>query len=93
MDQNGNINIRDTAVDLEPSGRQIDTAFSYTKDISEDFTFSIKGVITNEFNHIKDSDQHYSGYVGMKYKDLKAGISDGTDKGGTNIQLEFRKDF
>ena len=77
-DQDGNINIRETDVDLEPSGRQIDTSFAYTKDISEDFTLSFKATITDELNHIKDNDRHYSGYIGLNFENLKIGISDGT---------------
>ena len=37
-DQNENINIRETAVDLAPAGRQIDTSVADTKEISEDIT-------------------------------------------------------
>ena len=70
-DPNGNINIRETDVDLEPSGRQIDTSIAYTKDLSEDFTLSFKGTITNELNHIKENDRHYSGYIGLDFKNFK----------------------
>ena len=92
-DQDGNINIRDTDVDLEPSGRQIDTSFAYTKDISEDFTLSLKATITDELNHLKDNDQHYSGYIGLSFENLKVGISDATNLSKPSIQLKYRKEF
>ena len=92
-DKNGNINIRDTRVDLEPSGRQIDTSFAYTKDIFEDFTLSLKATITDEFNHIEDNDKHYSGYIGLNYKNLKVGISDATNLSKPSFSLQFRKEF
>ena len=92
-DQDGNINIRDTEVDLEPSGRQIDTSFAYTKDISEDFTLSLKATITDEYNHIKDNDKHYSGYIGLNFENLKVGISDATNISRPSVQLKYRKEF
>jgi hypothetical protein len=92
-DQDGNINIRDTEVDLEPSGRQIDTSFAYTKDISEDFTLSLKATITDEFNHIKDNEKHYSGYIGLNFENLKIGISDATNISRPSVQMKYRKEF
>ena len=92
-DTNGNINIRDTEVDLEPSGRQIDTSFAYTNDISEDFTLSLKATITDEFNHIKGNDKHYSGYIGLNFENLKVGISDATNISRPSVQLKYRKEF
>ena len=92
-DQDGNINIRETDVDLEPSGRQIDTSFAYTKDISEDFTLSVKATITDELNHIKDNDRHYSGYIGLNFENLKIGISDGTNISRPSFKLNYRKEF
>ncbi|MBD1160404.1 hypothetical protein IDG51_03935, partial [Pelagibacterales bacterium SAG-MED14] len=92
-DQDGNINIRETAVDLEPSGRQIDTSFAYTKDISEDFTLSLKATITDEYNHIKDNDKHYSGYIGLNFENLKIGVSDATNISRPSVQLKYRKEF
>ena len=92
-DIDGNINIRDTDVDLESSGRQIDTSFAYTKDISEDFTLSLKATITDEFNHIKDNDKHYSGYIGLNFENLKVGISDATNISRPSVQLKYRKEF
>ena len=92
-DQDGNINIRETEVDLEPSGRQIDTSFAYTKDISEKFTLSLKGTVTDELNHIKDNDKHYSGYIGLNFENLKIGISDATNISRPSVQLKYRKEF
>ena len=87
------INIRETEVDLEPSGRQIDTSFAYTKDISEDLTLSFKTTITDEYNHIKDNDKHYSGYIGLNFENLKIGISDATNISRPSVQLKYRKEF
>ena len=92
-DQDGNINIRETDVDLEPSGRQIDTSFAYTKDISEDFTLSLKATITDEYNHIKDNDKHYSGYIGLNFENLKVGISDATNISRPSLSIKYRKEF
>ena len=92
-DQDGNINIRETDVDLEPSGRQIDTSFAYTKDISEDFTLSVKATITDDLNHIKANDKHYSGYIGLNFENLKIGISDGTNISRPSFKLNYRKEF
>ena len=68
-------------------------AFAYTKDIFEDFTLSLKATITDEFNHIEDNDKHYSGYIGLHYKNLKVGISDATNLSKPSFSLQFRKEF
>ena len=86
-DKDGNINIRDTKVDLEPSGRQIDTSFAYTLDLLDDITLSLKGTVTDQLNHIKDNDKHYSGYLGIKFKNTKIGISDGTNIAEPDIRI------
>ena len=92
-DKDGNINIRDTKVDLEPSGRQIDTSFAYTLDLLDDITLSLKGTITDQLNHIKDNVKHYSGYFGIKLKNTKIGISDGTNIAKPDIRMEYRREF
>ena len=92
-DKDGNINIRDTKVDLEPSGRQIDTSFAYTLDLLDDITLSLKGTITDQLNHIKDNVKHYSGYFGIKLKNTKIGISDGTNIAKPDIRMEYRRQF
>ena len=88
-DKDGNINIRETEVDLQPSGRQIDTSFSYTKDISEDFTLSLKGTITDELNHIKNNGKDYSGYIGLDFEHFKIGITDGTYNSKPSFKLNY----
>lgn len=92
-DKDGNINIRETEVDLEPSGRQIDTSLGYTKDITEDFSLSFKATMTDEFNHIKDNDKNYSGFIGLNFKDLKIGVSDSTNISKPSFRLKYRKQF
>ena len=92
-DQDGYIKIRETEVDLEPSGRQIDTSFSYTKDISEDFTLSFKGTITDELNHIENNAKDYSGYIGLNFENLKIGITDGTTTSKPSFKLKYINQF
>jgi hypothetical protein len=31
------------------------------------------------YNHIKDNDKHYSGYIGLNFENLKVGVSDATN--------------
>ena len=92
-DANGNINIRETDVNLEPSGRQTDTSFAYTKDLSDTFSFSLKGTITDELDHIKDNDTSYSAFIGLNFEHLKMGISDGTNSSKPDFKLNYRRAF
>ena len=92
-DENGNINIRETDVNLEPSGRQTDTSFAYTKDLSDTFSFSLKGTITDELDHIKDNDTSYSAFIGLNFEHLKMGISDGTNSSKPDFKLNYRRAF
>ena len=92
-DKDGNINIRETEVDLQPSGRQIDTSFSYTKDISEDFTLSLKGTVTDELNHIKNNGKDYSGYLGLDFENVKIGVTDGTATSKPSFKLKYINQF
>ena len=92
-DQNGNINIREVDVDLEPSGRQIDTSLAYTKDMSESFTFTLKGTMTDELNHIKENDKNYSGYIGLNFENWKIGVLDSTNLSRPSLKLNYKKEF
>ena len=92
-DKDGNIYIRDTEVDLEPSGRQIDTSFAYTLDLLDDITLSLKGTMTDELNHIKDNETHYSGYIGLHLEHTKIGISNATNEAKPNFRIEYQREF
>ena len=92
-DEDGNIYIRDTEVDLEPSGRQIDTSFAYTLDLLDDITLSLKGTMTDELNHIKDNETHYSGYIGLHFEHTKIGISNATNEAKPSIRIEYKRKF
>tara|TARA_B100001057_G_C22775866_1_gene921530 strand:+ start:1 stop:1425 length:1425 start_codon:yes stop_codon:yes gene_type:complete len=92
-DKNGNINIRETDVNLEPSGRQIDTSFAYTKDLTDTFSLSLKGTITDELNHIKDNGTSYSTFIGLNREHLKMGVSNGTNSSKPDFRLNYKKAF
>ena len=92
-DKDGNINIRETEVDLKPSGRQIDTSFSYTKDVTEDFTLTFKGTVTDELNHIESNGKDYSGYIGLDFEHFKFGMFDGTTTSRPSFKLKYIKQF
>ena len=92
-DKDGNINIRETDVNLEPSGRQTDTSFAYTKDLSDTLSLSLKGTITDELDHIKDNGTSYSAFVGLNLEHLKMGISNGTNSSKPDFRLNYKKAF
>ena len=88
-----NLNIRETDVNLEPSGRQTDTSFAYTKDLSDTLSLSLKGTITDELDHIKDNGTSYSAFVGLNLEHLKMGVSSGTNSSKPDFRLNYKKAF
>ena len=44
-------------------------------------------------NHIKDSDKHYSGYLGLDFENLKIGITDGTSTSKPSFKLKYINQF
>ncbi|WP_416688103.1 S8 family peptidase [Candidatus Pseudothioglobus sp. Uisw_041] len=88
-DSNQNIMQTIKNIDLESSARQINMGFSYRKDLSKDFAFSLKHLITNNLNHSNTSNRLHSSYVGMDYKDLKLGISSNPNDSSIEKQISY----
>ena len=88
-DSNQNITQTIKNIDLESSARQINMGFSYRKDLSKDFAFSLKHLITNNLNHSNTSNKLHSSYVGMDYKDLKLGISSNPNDSLIEKQISY----
>jgi hypothetical protein len=63
--------------------------FSYRKDLSKDFAFSLKHLITNNLNHSNTSNKLHSSYFGMDYKDLKLGISSNPNDSSIEKQISY----
>ena len=93
VDENGTVKITEVPVELIPSGRQIDTTLGYTYDFSDDITFSSILSYTNELNHIKDNKDVISSFVGLKYNNLKLGISETNTFEDFNFMIDFKKSF
>jgi hypothetical protein len=88
-DSNRKINQTIKNINLESSARQVDMGFSYRKDVSEDLTFSLKHLITNNLNHSSLSNRLHSSYVGMDYKDLKLGINSNPNDSSIEKQVSY----
>jgi hypothetical protein len=88
-DSNQNITQTIKNIDLESSARQINMGFSYRKDLSKNFAFSLKHLITNNLNHSNTSNRLHSSYVGMDYKDLKLGISSNPNDSSIEKQISY----
>jgi hypothetical protein len=86
-DSNGNISYNKKDVVLHTSGRQIDYGFFYRRDFSEGFALSAKHMITTNLNHQKKSGIVHSSYIGIRYQDMKFGLS--TVPIGSSINSEF----
>jgi len=76
-------------IDLKSSARQVNIGLSYRKDLSKDFAFSIKHLITNNLNHSNTSNKLHSSYFGMDYKDLKLGISSNPNDSSLEKQISY----
>ena len=55
-DKNGILPYQDHKVNLSPSGRQKDLAFSYHKKYKSNLKTGIKAVFTDDLGHIKNND-------------------------------------
>jgi len=88
-DSNRNISQTIKNIDLKSSARQINMGFSYRKDLSKDFAFSLKHLITNNLNHSNASSKLHSSYFGMDYKDLKLGISSNPNDSSLEKQISY----
>ena len=92
-DYNGNIKINEVPVELKPSGRQIDTTASYTYDFNKDLTISSKIVHTSESNHIENNKDHISSLIGIKYNNLKLGMTGSSNNEDPGIMFQYKKSF
>ena len=88
-DSNKNISQTIKNIDLNSSARQINMGLSYRKDLSKDFAFSLKHLITNNLNHSNTSSKLHSSYFGMDYKDLKLGISSNPNDSSLEKQISY----
>ena len=92
-DSDGNLSYNNNNVTIVPSGSQKDFAISYAKTFDENFSISSKFVATHELNHVKDSKDVFSGFIGLKYNNLKAGMSGANHRKGFDAQLQYSLDF
>jgi hypothetical protein len=92
-DSEGNLTYNNNDVSIVPSGRQKDFAISYAKIFDENLSISSKFVATQELNHVKDSKDVYSGFIGFKYNNLKAGMSGANHRKGLDAHFEYSIDF
>ena len=86
-DSNRNIFQNIKNIDLESSSTQLNYGFSYRKDLSEDLAFSGKHMITNNLNHMQDSNTLHSSYIGLDYKDIKFGFV--TNSADSSLETEL----
>ena len=92
-DKNGTVKITEVPVELNPSGRQIDTTLSYTYDFSDNLTASSILTYTNELNHIKNNKDVFSSFIGLKQNNLKLGLSQTNSLEDVNFMIDFKKSF
>jgi hypothetical protein len=94
-DKNGNIPYEYKSLGLNPTGRQLDLSFGYTRDLSKKMTVSTQFTITKDAGHKKSYQQNGSIYVGLiKEKifgqdkiNLGAVVSD--TSGQTNAKVNY----
>ena len=94
-DKNGNIPYEYKSLGLNPTGRQLDLSFGYTRDLSKKTTVSTQFTITKDAGHKKSYQQNGSIYVGLiKEKifgqdkiNLGAVVSD--TSGQTNAKVNY----
>ena len=88
-ESDGSISYRNKNINLKPTGRQLVYGFSYRKDYSKDTAFSLKHILIGDVNHIKSSNFANSSSIGVKYKDLKLGLSRNYLNSSIEANLEY----
>ena len=49
--------------------------------------------MTDELNHIKDNETHYSGYIGLHLEHTKIGVSNATNEAKPSFRIEYKREF
>ena len=88
-DANRNISQTIKNINLESSSRQVNFGMSYRKDLSENFNFSLKHLITSNLNHSNTSSKLHSSYLGMDYKDLKLGFASKPNDSSLETKISY----
>ena len=85
----GNLTYTNKDINLEPTGRQLVYGLSYRKDLDNDISFSIKHTITSNLNHNQDADVVSASFVGVRYKDLKVGLTKKSVDSSINSEFSY----
>ena len=92
-DSNRNISQTIKGIDLESSSRQLNYGLSYRKDLTEDFAFSLKHMITNNLNHSQSSNRLHSSYIGANYNNVKLGFATNPNDSSIETELSYAIDL
>ena len=92
-DSEGNLTYSNKRVSIEPTGRQKDFGVAYSKSINNDVSITSKVIGTKELNHVKSAEDTVSGFLGMKYNNLRFGTSVATNRKGFDFGLNYSINF
>ena len=92
-DSDGTINYNAKNIGLEPSSRQLNYGLSYSKNISDDLSFSFKHVVTNNPNHMDDSPTWHSSFTGLRYKNTSLGFATNPAMSNPEFRLIYSSQF
>jgi len=89
----GEISYRNKEIDLEPTGRQLDFGMSYRNDYNDNLSLSFKHILTNDPNHTNNQDTVNSSFVGLKYKEVYAGIASNDSYSNPDVNVTYSFNF
>jgi hypothetical protein len=89
----GEISYRNKEIDLEPTGRQLDFGMSYRNDYNDNLSLSFKHTITDDPNHTNNQDTVNSSFVGLKYKEVYAGIASNDSYSNPDVNVTYSFNF
>jgi len=67
-DKSGHLNYSTEQLSLQPSGRQLDLSLRYDRQLYKNFDLSLEGILTSNYNHIKNNTLDTSLIGSIKYK-------------------------
>ena len=90
---NGDLSYNETIVSLKPSGRQLDLGLTYESTVSKNTTIKAKVVATHDKNHVANTENVYSSFIGINLGDWSIGAAVASDTSPTEARASYSTSF
>ena len=90
---NGDLSYNETIVSLKPSGRQLDLGLTYERTVSKNTTIKAKVVATHDKNHVANTENVYSSFIGINVGGWSIGAAVASDTSPTEARASYSTSF